>query len=462
MDAYNAYKLLFLFRSLIGSFTIIPDVFGVNVGRKCGTALRMNCKIDTPAKRAKLAARKNPYWAKIAGGRGGLTLGYRKLAHGSGAWIAKLTIDGRRAEERIGEADDEGLPEALSYADAVAASLQWRRWKRSALIEARKAHSAGALTVWDAVSAYVARRVERSAVSGENALRVLRKYVRGDSDFSTTRLSKLHAGDIEAWRGRLPRRIAPSTENRILNDVRAALNAACETHRRQLPPLLREEIRIGTRARPAASNARKQILSDAEVRRVVEAAFAVDPDGDFARLIMLAAATGARFSQLAAMCVGDIQVDLGRAMVPAARKGRVIKPKPPIAVPLGRDVVDAMSAAIDGRQEDNALLERWSYRKAEKLRWARDRRRPWRNAHEADKLWAATLTRAELPDTTVMYALRHSSIVRGLRAGLPIRLVAASHDTSVEMIEAHYSAFIVDATEDLARRAAISFAVAAE
>jgi hypothetical protein len=44
-----------------------------------------------------------------------------------------------------------------------------------------------------------------------------------------------------------------------------------------------------------------------------------------------------------------------------------------------------------------------------------------------------------------MYALRHSSIVRGLKANLPIRLVAALHDTSVEMIEKHYSAFIVDA-----------------
>jgi len=57
-----------------------------------------------------------------------------------------------------------------------------------------------------------------------------------------------------------------------------------------------------------------------------------------------------------------------------------------------------------------------------------------------------------------MYALRHSSIVRALGAGLPIRLVAALHDTSVEMIEKHYAAFIVDATEELARRATMSFA----
>ena len=59
-----------------------------------------------------------------------------------------------------------------------------------------------------------------------------------------------------------------------------------------------------------------------------------------------------------------------------------------------------------------------------------------------------------------MYALRHSSIVRGLRAGLPIRLVAALHDTSSAMIEAHYAAYIVDVTEDLARRASLSLTFA--
>jgi hypothetical protein len=42
-----------------------------------------------------------------------------------------------------------------------------------------------------------------------------------------------------------------------------------------------------------------------------------------------------------------------------------------------------------------------------------------------------------------------------LRAGLPVRLVSAVHDTSVAMIEKHYAAFIVDAVEDLLRRAVV-------
>jgi len=47
------------------------------------------------------------------------------------------------------------------------------------------------------------------------------------------------------------------------------------------------------------------------------------------------------------------------------------------------------------------------------------------------------------------------SIVPGLRAGLPIRLVAALHDTSVAMIEWHYARWITDGLEDLALKAIV-------
>ena len=55
----------------------------------------------------------------------------------------------------------------------------------------------------------------------------------------------------------------------------------------------------------------------------------------------------------------------------------------------------------------------------------------------------------------IPYALRHSSIVRGIRANLPIRLVAAAHDTSIGMIERHYSRFITSGLEDMLRQAIV-------
>ena len=68
--------------------------------------------------------------------------------------------------------------------------------------------------------------------------------------------------------------------------------------------------------------------------------------------------------------------------------------------------------------------------------------------------------RADLlqPDGHPQQTARGVVEVRGLRAGLPVRLVASAHDTSVAMIEKHYGAFIVDATEDLLRRAAVPLA----
>jgi integrase len=68
--------------------------------------------------------------------------------------------------------------------------------------------------------------------------------------------------------------------------------------------------------------------------------------------------------------------------------------------------------------------------------------------------WATICKRLGLVDI-VPYALRHSSIVRGIAAGLPIRLVAAMHDTSVAMIEKHYSRWIADGLEELAAQAIV-------
>ena len=52
-----------------------------------------------------------------------------------------------------------------------------------------------------------------------------------------------------------------------------------------------------------------------------------------------------------------------------------------------------------------------------------------------------------------MYCLRHSSIVRMLLQNVPIRLVASLHNTSVAMIEKHYSKYITEHTDDISRSA---------
>ena len=53
-----------------------------------------------------------------------------------------------------------------------------------------------------------------------------------------------------------------------------------------------------------------------------------------------------------------------------------------------------------------------------------------------------------------------TKIVRGIRAGLPLRLVAALHDTSTTMIERHYSKWITSGLEEMVRAAIVPLAPA--
>ncbi|WP_417578590.1 tyrosine-type recombinase/integrase [Pelagibacterium sp.] len=424
-------------------------------------------EIDTPSKRARLEPRKNPYWVGVSGGRGGVSLGYRKPARAHGSWVAKVVLEGNRVEERLGAADDDGAPHgALTYRKAVAASLEWGHQQHAA-IEGREASAPRTgPTVTTAVNEYVKERLARSKRDGTISQGRLENYVLSDEAFAKTPLSKLRAATIQQWRERLTaepspdddrKRLAASSVNRLLNDLRAALNASAEKHRRQLPAALPAEIKVGTRSTRVATEARKQLLSDEQIKAVIDAAFAVDADGDFGRLTLLAASTGARYSQLTRIRVGGLQIQNKRIMVPGASKGRSATARPPVAVPLSDAVIERLLPAAEGRAADEPLLMRWAYRNIGPFKWEKDVRRPWGPAYEIEKPWAATVELAEVPTDTIMYALRHTSIVRGLKVGLPIRLVASLHDTSSEMIEKHYSAFIVDMTEDLARRAALTF-----
>lgn len=421
---------------------------------------------DTVSKRAKLAHRKNPYWQGVSGGRGGVSLGYRTAVRGAGSWVGKVVVDGKRIEERLAAADDDGAPPgALGYRGAVVAALEWGR-RQVATIEARQELGAAATgpTVRAAVLTYSAERTKRSEINGRNAARRLSRHVLSDAAFADLPLAKLRASSVQAWRSRLTgegdviettKPIAKATVNRLLNDLRAALNASAEAHRRELPPHLPAEIRIGTRAERVEAKARKQLLTDAMVRAAVEAAFEIEEDGHFGRLVMMAAATGARYSQLAALQVGHVQTAQARVLMPGSKKGTATAAKAPVAVPLSPDVLERLAPALH-REPSAPLLTRWAYKSVGAVKWEKDRLRALGGAHEIAREWAAVVERAGLPAGSIMYSLRHTSIVRGLRAGLPVRLVASLHDTSMEMIEQHYSAFIVDMTEDLARRAMLS------
>ncbi len=89
------------------------------------------------------------------------------------------------------------------------------------------------------------------------------------------------------------------------------------------------------------------------------------------------------------------------------------------------------------------------------MEWENVDRGPWSAPSEMSRMWKRAGEDAGLLVATISYGLRHSSIVRGLCAGLPIRLVAALHGTSVAMIERHYSRWITEGLDELVARAVV-------
>jgi hypothetical protein len=244
-----------------------------------GKRARKTREIDTVAKRAKLPVRKNPYWQGISGGRGGVSLGYRKGA-GGGVWIVKIVIDGQRTEERLGTAaDEEDAPAGtLSFPAAVSSALDWSK-QQIAIIEASAgaARDAAVPTVRSVVEAYAAQR-KKAAGGRQTSVAPLLAHIPVDGKFAKIRFAKLTEKAIEEWLAQLQRRpkrkgkrkskstgvgtrpLAPGSRNRMLGDLRAAFNAAAGRYRREIPGHIHAEIKAGTRNEPTDSEARKQPL----------------------------------------------------------------------------------------------------------------------------------------------------------------------------------------------------------
>ena len=104
-----------------------------------------------------------------------------------------------------------------------------------------------------------------------------------------------------------------------------------------------------------------------------------------------------------------------------------------------------LKAAAKGRADDAPLLLQ-----SDGSPWDNN---PGQNYHrQVDKVVTAIgLDPAEV----TMYCLRHSSIVRMLLRNVPIRLVASLHNTSVAMIEKHYSKYITEHSIDDITRAGL-------
>ena len=412
--------------------------------------------------RSRLKSRHHPYWRSISEGR---HLGYYRGKR-SGSWVARCRAPDQRdyVTRPLGTADDlvEADGEAvLDWKQALQAALDWfQKVEKPGYLDAAD------LTVQSAVEEYATMRDARDSARAGRPVRSdgrsrLTRYVKVDEKLAGTRLYELTEADLKAWRDRIEG-LKLLSRQRLANDLKAALNHCYQSHRRSLPTDFPMTVKFGLKAEEhywehGETRARdNQILEDEQVRRIIKRAIERDQDGDFALLVTLLAATGARFCQLRRMRVCDVQLEHSRVLVPPSFKGKGKSPAL-TKVPVGSDVLERLRGAIEGRQPEEPLLQKWRYRQvgpAGPNAWVKDYRGPWRTASEMTRDWQALVTELGMVGV-IPYALRHSSIVRGIRANLPIRLVAALHDTSVTMIERHYSRWITEGLEEIAAQAVV-------
>jgi integrase len=230
--------------------------------------------------------------------------------------------------------------------------------------------------------------------------------------------------------------------NRTCAAFKAALNLAAD-HDEHIAS--RRAWETGLASIPDAEQSRNVILPEATVRDLIAEAHC--HSAQFGLLVEVAAVTGARISQLARLEVQDLQGDRPdpRFMMPTSRKGKGTKKVMRRPVPIPAALAARLHALAEGRPATAPLLVKPSGA-------------PWKKSDHS-RLFARTAKRADLDSKELtIYALRHSNIVRQILAGVPVRVVAVNHDTSIAMLERTYSRYIGDHSDALARGALLDTA----
>jgi site-specific recombinase XerD len=372
--------------------------------------------LETRTARLKLDPRKKPYTAQIAPG---IQLAYRRNK-GAGVWSVKAPF----GLKKFAIADD------LEDANGETVLTYWQALEKArTLARAGEGSSDRLITVSEAVDNYEADLAARGAQK-DNTTAIRRNL---PETLAAKPVALLTEKELRTWRNNIVKRgLKPASADRVARVFKAAMYLAASDDPRIINATAWKN---GLTRLPDGETARNVILSDQTVNAVVRACY--DDEHELGVLVETLACTGSRESQVLRLDVFDLQDDRDdpRLMMPSSRKGRNRKiQRKPLPIPPSFAAILRQAAA--GRAPHARLLN--------KIR------------NLSDRFRTATKHLGLDPDATP-YALRHSSIVRMLLNGLPVRVVASHHDTSVEMIEKHYSRHITDVSDTLTRRTLLDF-----
>ena len=412
--------------------------------------------LATKTSRAGLPASDAPEWEVVSPG---VRLGYRRgrgtQARG-GSWLAAgRDGDGKRAQVKLGKADDlqaPGTSGVLTYDDAKDAARAWAKRLKSA------AEAAPALTVGEVLDRYFEARAAEGMKSlydarsranlhirpklgglrlGELTVDMVRRGRDGMVSAPKRRRTGKHASkpnvaavdlsDPEAARRRR------DTANRTLTTLKAALNWARENR-------LHDDDTAWKLVKPykGTTSARIRFLSSPEQQRLLDAA-----EGDLRDLVAAALMTGARFGELARLQIHDFDAANGSVFIAESKSG---KARHIPLTPGGRSLFERLAAVpVSGGRNTARLLRRYG--------------EPWKAATYA-RTFKAAVAAAALEKIT-LHELRHSYASTMVRAGAPLIVVArALGHADTRMVDLHYAHLSPSYMADEIRRTAPDLAVA--
>lgn len=375
---------------------------------------------ETVAQQAKLKPRKAPYWRRLAIGQ---HIGTRKTEAGL-HWQAKA-YDPATQKEAVKSLGDFGdLPANERYSAAVKAALAWFE-------HVGKGGQRESLTVAKAWRRYAEhQRRAKGDAAADDTLARFKRYVENDpiAGVSLEKLTKRH---VDEWRNRLagqpamqvkrgprcrvqtpqpvPKAKSPSTLNRDMVPMRAALNLALEDGFVTSDHAWRQALKPIKNA-----DGRRTLYLDRVQRRALIDHLPEDAAAFVRGLCLLPLRPGA----LAMLTVADFHTKQGTLRIGTDKAG------------AGRSVLLPEATAglfrehAKGKLPAAPLLARWDGKAWDKDAW----KGPIKAAAAA----------AELPTETTAYTMRHSVITDLVSDGLDLFTVAALAGTSVAMIEKHY------------------------
>ena len=380
-----------------------------------------SAQLETRNSRSKLPKQSKPHWFTVAPG---ISLGYRA---GPGSWNVRAADGvGSNWIKSFGIADDHEDADGIDILDF------WQACDKAKQLARGKGTDSGKpATVAEALDDYGGDLAVRNA--GATNASVPRRHL--TPALLARPVGLLTVRDLRSWRNALAKDMKASTINRINRALKAALNLAASQDARIIS---RAAWTTGLASLPEADiSASNLVLSDEQCRAVVAAAYEIGME--FGIYTEVHAVSGARSSQIALLDVDDLHAGAKPLlMVPSSLKGRGRTARTRKPTPISPSLAQRLKRLAAGRPAGEPLLTM-----PNGSRW---------NAMAHQRLFAAAARASALPVGATIYCLRHSAITKALLAGVPTRLVAASFDTSVQMLERTYSKNIASHGDDLMRR----------